>query len=363
MAKNNDKLKEFRDKIDSLDKEIVKAIQARAEIASEIGEIKRENNEPIYRPDREKDVYEKILGLNGGPLPDKVLIAIYREIMSGSFSVEKGLKIGYLGPEGSFSHQAVRARFGTSVEATEFPSIPEVFRAVETDKADYGVVPVENSSEGLVNSTLDQFLVSDLNIYSEIYLKIHLNLLGFEHDLSKIKTLYGIKIANSQCRNWIAANLPHVEVSETPSTSRAASIVAEKKEACAAVASSIAAEIYGLDLVRESIEDMSDNTTRFLIIGKNQCPPTGNDKTSVVFSIPDKPGSLYKVLKPIFDKGINMTKVESRPTRRTSWEYNFFIDFLGHKKDPLIEEVLNTLKENTIYLRILGSYPISPPNP
>ncbi|EQA45085.1 chorismate mutase [Leptospira broomii serovar Hurstbridge str. 5399] len=363
MAKNNDKLKEFREKIDSLDKEIVKAILARAEIASAIGEIKRENKDPIYRPDREKDVYEKILNLNVGPLPDKVLIAIYREIMSGSFSVEKGLSVGYLGPEGSFSHQAVRARFGASVEASEFPSIPEVFRAVETDKVDYGVVPVENSSEGLVNSTLDQFLVSDLNIYSEIYLKITLNLLGFEHDLHKIETLYGIKIANSQCRNWIAANLPHVQISETPSTSRAASIVAEKKEGCAAIASSIAAEIYGLDVIRESIEDMSGNSTRFLIIGKNQCPPTGNDKTSIVLSVPDKPGSLYSVLKPFFDKGINLSKVETRPTRRTSWEYNFFIDFHGHRKDPVIEEVLNALKENTIYLRVLGSYPVSPPNP
>lgn len=363
MSKNNDKLKEYRDKIDSLDKEIVRAIQARADIASSIGEIKRENKEPIYRPDREKDVYEKILNLNGGPLPDKVLLAIYREIMSGSFSVEKGLSVGYLGPEGSFSHQAVRARFGASVEASEFSSIPEVFRAVETDKADYGVVPVENSSEGLVNSTLDQFLVSDLNIYSEIYLRITLNLLGFEHDLQKIKTLYGIKIANSQCRNWIAANLAHVQISETPSTSRAASIVAEKKEGCAAIASTIAAEIYGLDVIRESVEDMPGNSTRFLIIGKNQCPPTGNDKTSIVFSVPDKPGSLYSVLKPFFDRGINLSKVETRPTRRTSWEYNFFIDFQGHRKDPIIEEVLGVLRENTIYLRILGSYPISPPSP
>ncbi|PJZ68676.1 chorismate mutase [Leptospira perolatii] len=362
MDKSNEQLKEFRDKIDSLDREIVKAIQSRTEIVSAIGEIKRKQKEPIYRPDREKDVYEKILDLNRGPLPDKALLAIYREIMSGSFFVEKGLSVGYLGPAGSFSHQAVRARFGASVDSSEFTSIPEVFRAVETDKVDFGVVPVENSSEGLVNSTLDQFLVSDLHIYSEIYQKITLNLLGFEHDLSKIKTLYGIKIANSQCRNWIAANLPHAQISETPSTSRAASIVAEKKEECAAIASSIAAEIYGLDLVRESIEDMPDNTTRFLIIGKNQCPPTGSDKTSVVFSIPDKPGSLYNVLKPFFDRQINLTKIESRPTRRTSWEYNFFIDFHGHKKDPIIEEVLQVLRENTIYLRILGSYPVSPPN-
>lgn len=362
MSDLDQQLKIFRDQIDSLDREIVKSIQTRAEFASKIGEIKRERNEPVFRPDREKEVYEKIKSFSPGPLPDKVLLAIYRETMSGSISVEKGLEIGYLGPAGSFSNQAVRSRFGASINALEFNSIPDVFRAVETDKIDYGVVPVENSSEGLVNSTLDQFLVSDLLIYSEHYLRINISLLGLEHDLSKIKTLYGIKIANSQCKNWIAANLPHVEIVETSSTAKAAQIVAEKKDACAAVASSIAAEIYGLSLIRESIEDLPDNTTRFLIIGKNQCPPTGNDKTSIVFSCPDKPGALYRVLKPFFDYQLNLSKIESRPTRRNSWEYNFFIDFHGHQKDPSIQNVLAGLKENTIFLRVLGSYPMSPQN-
>ncbi len=229
MSDLDRQLKTFRDQIDSLDQEIVKAIQARTEFVAKIGEIKRERNEPVFRPDREKEVYEKIKSLSGGPLPDKVMLAIYREIMSGSISVEKGLEVGYLGPAGSFSNQAVRTRFGASVNALEFNSIPDVFRAVETDKVDYGVVPVENSSEGLVNSTLDQFLISDLLIYSEHYLRINISLLGFEHNLSKIKTLYGIKIANSQCKNWLAANLPHVEIVETSSTAKAAQIVAEKK--------------------------------------------------------------------------------------------------------------------------------------
>ncbi|MCE9500280.1 MAG: prephenate dehydratase [Leptospira sp.] len=349
-----------REKIDSMDKQIVSLIQERARLVVQVGEIKKAKGEAIYRPDREREVYEKIKKQNTGPLPDSSLMAIYREIMSASIFLEKGMLIAYLGPEGSFSNQATRMRFGASVETVPFSSMPEVFRAVETGKADYGVVPIENSSEGLVNSTLDQFLLSDLLIYSEIYIKISLNLLGFENDLGKINKLYGIKIANSQCKNWISANLPHCEIIETPSTAKAAMVVSERKEG-AAIASSIAAEIYGLNIIRESIEDLPNNSTRFLIIGKSQCLSTGNDKTSIVFSVPDKPGALYSALKPFFEKNINLTKVESRPTRKNSWEYNFFIDFYGHESDPQIEKVLSDLKATTTFFRVLGSYPASEP--
>ncbi len=355
---SDSKLAEFRKQIDDLDEEIVKSIEERAKIASKIGEIKRESNVPVYRPDREREVYEKIKKLNQGPLSHSSMVSIYREIMSASISLEKGLVIAYLGPEGSFSNQATRMRFGASIQSVQYSSIPEVFRSVETKKADYGVVPVENSSEGLVNSTLDQFLLSDLVIYSEIYMRISIHLLGFETDLSKIKTLYGIKIANEQCKNWISSNLPNCEIVETSSTAKAAMIVAEKKEG-AAIASSIAAEIYGLNVIRESIEDLTNNSTRFLVIGKSQCNPTGNDKTSIVFSIPDKPGGLYLALKPFFENKINLSKIESRPTRRNSWEYNFFIDFNGHEKDEKIQRVLAELKSQSTFLRILGSYPAS----
>ncbi|MBK8399394.1 MAG: prephenate dehydratase [Leptospiraceae bacterium] len=353
-------LSHLRIRIDELDNEIVSKIQERASIASKIGEVKRAKGEEIFRPDREKEVYKKVTTNNPGPLSDQTLISIYREIMSGSIAIEKALDVGYLGPEGSFSNQATRERFGASIKSTPFTSIPEVFKAVESRKCDYGVVPIENSTEGLVNSTLDMLLTSDLYIYSEIYMRISMHLLGFETDLSKIKTLYGIRIANSQCKNWISANLPNIEIIETSSTAKAAMMVAEKKEGVA-IASKIAADIYGLNVIRESIEDLPNNTTRFLIIGKSQCLPTGHDKTSIVFSVADQPGSLYTALKPFFENNINLTKVESRPTRRNSWEYNFFIDFHGHEKDEIIGNVLGMLKERATFLRVLGSYPATEP--
>jgi chorismate mutase / prephenate dehydratase len=358
----NENLIEIRNQIDTLDKTIIETIQERAKLAMKIGEIKKSKGEPIYRPDREKEVYEKIVNLSTGPLPDIALKSIYKEIMSASIQIEKGLQVAYLGPEGSFSHQAVRARFGSLVDSIQFNSIPEVFKAVETDRVDYGLVPIENSSEGLVISTLDMFLLSDLKIYSEIYIKISLCLLGAESeiDLNSVKNLYGIKIGNSQCKNWIANNLPNCEIIETSSTARAAMLVAEKKEGVA-IASKIAAEHYGLQILRENIEDLPNNSTRFLIIGKSQCNPTGKDKTSIVFTVSDEPGSLFTAIKPFYEKKINLTKIESRPTRRNPWEYNFFIDFNGHEKDPEIIEILENLKKSSIFLRVLGSYPASDP--
>ncbi|NBU97637.1 MAG: prephenate dehydratase [Spirochaetia bacterium] len=357
---NPEELSNLRKQIDSLDLEIVTKIQERAKIASTIGELKKAKGEPIYRPDREKEVYEKIKKLNKGPLPDTALTSIYRELMSATIAIEKGLNIAYLGPEGSFSHQAVRARFGMSIQSLQFSSIPEVFKSVETGKCDYGVVPIENSSEGLVNSTLDMLVTSELQIYSEIYIKISLYLLGFDTDLSKLTRIYGIKIANSQCKNWIAANLPNCEIIETSSTAKAAQIVAEIREG-AAIASKIAGDIYGLNTIRENIEDLPNNSTRFLIIGRSQCLPTGKDKTSMVFSVSDKPGSLFLTLKPFYEKNINLCKIESRPTRRNSWQYNFFIDFNGHEKDPEINEIISEIRNRATFFRILGSYPAGEP--
>ena len=358
MSNTEEELNRHRKDIDGYDQQIVELLQKRSISASKIGEIKKNSGDPIFRPDREKDIFKKLKNMNQGPLGDSQLAAIYREIISASISLEKGLRVGYLGPDGSFSNEAVRKRFGASVISHPLSSIPEVFKMVESGKLDYGVVPVENSSEGLVNSTLDQFLVSDLKIYSEIYIKIKMNLLGFEPDLKKIKKIYGLKIANSQCREWLSANLPDCEFIETSSTARAAQIVAEQKSG-AAIASEIAAEIYNLNIIRDSIQDLADNTTRFLVIGRDQCAPTGEDKTSVLFSLTDKPGSLYLVLKPFYDHGINLTKIESRPTRRNPWEYNFFIDFYGHEKDEKIGELLNGLKQVTHFLKILGSYPVA----
>jgi len=359
MTPNQD-LTEIRKQIDSLDIEIVRLIQDRAKLAATIGEIKKAKGEPIYRPDREKEVYEKIKKINQGPLSDSAITSVYREIMSATIAFEKGINIAYLGPEGSFSHQAVISRFGTSIQSQQHNTIPEVFRSVETGKCDYGVVPIENSSEGLVNSTLDMLVTSDLQIYSETYIKISLYLLGFDSNISNIKKLYGIKIANSQCKNWIAANLPNCEIIETSSTAKAAMLVAENREG-AAIASKIAGDIYGLNIIRENIEDLPNNSTRFLIIGKSQCLPTGKDKTSMVFSLSDKPGSLFLTLKPFYENNINLCKIESRPTRRNSWQYNFFVDFNGHEKDPHIKEIIDEIKERATFFKILGSYPASEP--
>ncbi|MEM7179744.1 MAG: prephenate dehydratase [Spirochaetota bacterium] len=359
----NTNLSDLRQQIDTLDIEIIHKIQERAKVAEKIGELKRVKGEPIYRPDREQEVYQKVKRLNKGlgPLPDRTLSSIYREIMSGSISIEKGHVIAYLGPEGSFSHQATRRKFGDSIELMALNSIPEIFRSVEAGKADYGVVPIENSSEGLVDSTLDTFLYSDTMIYAETYMRISLHLLGFERDFQKIKTIHGIKIANSQCKNWLVKNLPNREIIETSSTAKAAKIVSEQhRKDGVAIASALAADIYGLEILSESIEDMPNNSTRFLIIGSDtQCEPTGNDKTSIIFSVSDRPGSLYSVLQLFHNRKLNLTKIESRPTRKNSWEYNFFVDFIGHRKEPKISELIEELKEKTMILKIMGSYPIS----
>lgn len=356
MSSAEDKLNKLRSEIDSLDVEIISLIQKRAEYAKEIGDVKKEAGGPIYRPDREKDVYEKVTKLSKGSLPASVIRAIYREMMSGTIALEHPLKVGFLGPEGSFSHEALRTKFGSSIEAFPQSTIPDVFRSVESGKLDYGVVPVENSTEGQVSSTLDMLLESDVKIYSESYQKISFSALGFDSDFSKVKKIYGIRIGNEQCRNWISANVSHAEIIETSSTAMAAKLVSEKKDGIA-IASKIAGEIYGLEILREAIEDYAGNTTRFLVIGKTECPKTKEDKTSIVFSIPNKTGSLYNILKIFNDSQVNLTKIESRPLKMNLWEYHFFLDFLGHKEDPKVLKLIEEVKKECSRFKFLGSYP------
>ncbi|MCC5813250.1 MAG: prephenate dehydratase [Leptospira sp.] len=359
MSEVESKLGELRKEIDQLDSQIIQLIQERAKVGSKIGEVKKSSGEPIYRPDREKQVYEKVKARNPGPLPDSVLIAIYREIMSGTIALEKSIQVGFLGPVGSFSHEAVQKKFGSIVETHPLPSITDVFTQVESGQMDYGIVPVENSTEGSVGSTLDNLISSQSTIYSELYLKINFHLLGYERDFSKIKKIYGIRIGNEQCRNWIHANLPNAEIHETSSTAMAAKLVSEKKDGVA-IASRSAGEMYGLDIIQPNINDILENTTRFFVIGKDTCPPTGSDKTSIVFSIPDRPGSLIGVLK-IFEKHkLNLSKLESRPSRRTLWDYNFFTDFSGHINDSSTKEMMDELGGICHYLKHLGSYPTAP---
>ncbi|MDF3822043.1 prephenate dehydratase [Leptospira sp. 96542] len=351
-------LTQLRSDIDTLDKQIIELVEKRAMFAKEIGRVKKESGGPIYRPDRERDVYEKVTSLTKGPLPASVIRAIYREMMSGTIALEHPLKVGFLGPEGSFSHAALRSKFGSSIEAVPQTSIPDVFRSVEDGKLEYGIVPVENSTEGQVSSTLDMLIDSDIQIYSEMYQKISFSLLGFENHLSDVHKVYGIRIANEQCRNWISANLNHAEIIETSSTAMAAKLVSEKKDGVA-IASKIAGEIYGLNSIQDNIEDYSGNTTRFLVIGKTECPMTKEDKTSIVFSIPNETGSLFSVLKIFSENKINLTKIESRPLKKNLWEYHFFVDFIGHKEDAKIKSLLNEVKLACLRFKILGSYPVA----
>ncbi len=366
MGLEEDQIEQLRKNIDETDREIVRLIMERSRFVVEIGEKKRQGATTVYRPDREKEVYNKVVAvaheLYGDrlPLPEQSIRSIYREIMSGSIAIEGGPGVAYLGPPASFSHLAARHRFGSSIRTVPSDTIPEIFRAVESGRdVSYGIVPVENSTGGSVLLTLDTFLVSDLKIYAEHYERIRQNLIGPAGlRISEIKKLYTIKIAREQCRNWMQKNLhvSELEVIETSSTAQAAAMVAERKDGVA-IASELAAETYGLEVIASGIQDNSNNLTRFLVIGRENCAPSGDDKTSIVCSVHDQPGSLFDILKPFYDNKVNMTRIESRTSRRQYGDYNFFIDFLGHYQDAMVVDILEKLKEKTTQLKLLGSYP------
>ncbi len=367
--------------IDETDREIVRLILRRAELARKVGETKRKSGGVIFRPDREKQVYANIARIATElygpqpPFPVEILEHVYREIISGSIAIEGGPVVAYLGPPSSFSHLATRLRFGASVDALPVDTIPGVFRAVETSRdAAFGVVPVDNTSEGAVGVTLDCFLSSELRIYSEHYIRVELNLMrkapangdgpsGADVDLSDVRKIYTIKIAKDQCRQWLEnhLNMRRVEIVETSSTAAAAKLVAERGDGVA-IASELAAEMYGLEILRRGIQDKAYNVTRFFVIGTEQCPPTGDDKTSFVCALHDRPGSLYQMLKPFEERGINLTRIESRANRGTIRGYNFFVDCTGHHQDPQLQGILDEVEEHTTMLKILGSYPrMNPP--
>ena len=361
-----EELGKLRREIDQADRDIVRIILRRAEVAAKIGASKRADGSPVYRPDREREVYRNVAKIAGelypdsAPLPVEVLENIYREIMSGSIAVEKGPAIAFMGPLASFSHLACRKRFGSSLREHPVGSIPEVFRVVESGRdATYGIVPVDNTTEGSVGPTLDMLLKTDLKIYAEQYIRVHMTIQHHEEiPFGEIRKIYTNKIAFEQCRNWIQQNLSmaDMEIVETASTARAARMAAERKDG-AAIASELAAETYGLKILKEDIQDSSANMTRFLIIGRDQSKPTGDDKTSIICSTNDRPGSLYGLLRPFHDAGINLTRIESRASRRSYGDYNFFIDFEGHHSSPEIEQILKITAGGTSFLKLLGSYP------
>ncbi len=353
---DNPELEKMRSEIDSLDKKLIGLINDRAKIVLNIGKHKEAQESPIYRPVREQKVYEKISQINQGPFSTESLLSVFREIMSGSISLEGNLSVAYLGPEATFTHLAAKKKFGNSIRLVPESSIPEIFAKVETGKYTYGIVPIENSNEGMVTHTLDEFLNANVIIYSELFLQISHCLLSLEDSRTNIQQIFGHSQSLGQCKHWIMDNLPKVELVETSSNAKAA-ILARQELRSAAIASDIAAELYNLKILAHNIQDYPDNVTRFLVIGKDQNSPSQNDKTSIVCAIKDKPGALYELIEPFYRYKINMTKIESRPTKKQLWEYNFFIDFSGHCTDTSVLDLLEELRSKTLNLRVLGSYP------
>jgi chorismate mutase/prephenate dehydratase len=353
-------LGEIRSRIDTLDSKLLELLNQRADLVHEVGLLKKRDGVSIYAPEREEKLLRSLIELNErhkGRLPSTAVRAIYREIMSASFALEKGLIIAYLGPIATWSHQAAREKFGASVEYAAQSSIAEVFNVVARGKADYGVVPIENSTEGAVSYTLDQFMDSELRVCAQFSLKIENNLLA-NIPRDQIRVVYTHPQVIGQCRQWLRHNLPHADLVEVSSTTRAAEL-ASKEPNTAAIAGRMAAEVYGLEVLDASIQDCPNNTTRFLIIGPNGCPPTGDDKTSLMFSVQDKPGALFSALAPFKDLRINMSKIESRPSKRKAWEYFFFVDIDGHAEDAPLLKALAELQKHCSFVKILGSYPKS----
>jgi chorismate mutase/prephenate dehydratase len=352
---SKDKLEELRRRIDDLDAQIVKLINERADCAKGIGELKRSKGAGAFAPARERAVYERVLALNKGPLPAESIKAIYREIMSGSLALERCPRVAYLGPAGTFTHKAARSKFGSSVEYHPEPSVKDVFLEVSRGHSDYGVVPIENSTEGGVNQTIDCFYETQLKVCSEIYVAVHHNLMA-ACSREEVKVIYSHPQVFGQCREYLGANFPRIQQVECSSTTAAAER-ASKDHYAAAIASDTAADIYGLGILERAIEDNPDNVTRFFVVSRQAAPRSGNDKTSLMFSIKDAPGVLHTMLKAFSDRGINLTRIESRPSKKKAWDYYFFIDLIGHIEDGAVVEALDDLAGSTRHLEVLGSYP------
>jgi chorismate mutase/prephenate dehydratase len=327
----------------------------RTKLVLDIGQLKRDAGEEIYSPDREDAVLRRIVEKGDGPLPAESLHAIYREVMSASLALEKPLVIAFLGPEATYSHMAVIKKFGSSLKYEPLPSISDVFTEVSKGRADYGVVPIENSTEGAVTHTYDMFVDSELKICAQIVLPIRHNLMA-ACPRDQIKKLYSIPQVFAQCRLWLQVNMPHIELIETSSSTRAAEIARQEPHA-GALASALAAEKYGLTIHDENIQDSSENVTRFLVIGRKYPARTGNDKTSIMFSAQDRVGALHDSLAAFKKHKINLTKIESRPSKKKAWEYYFFVDCTGHCGDSRVKKALSELAKHTMFVKILGSYP------
>lgn len=350
-------IKKLRKAIDELDEKLISTLNKRTELAIKIGQIKDKVNKSVYSPEREQQIYNKLKALNKGPLNDKTLAAVYREIMSGTIMLQRPIKVAYLGPQATFTHLASQKKFGAQVEYVSMQTITDVFNEVERGSSDFGVVPVENSIEGAISHTLDMFVDSDLKICSEISLAIEHNLLS-NCKISEIKKVYSKSQVFGQCRLWLESKLPGRHLMDASSTTKAAEIAAREKNS-AAIASSLAAQIYKVKIKAKSIEDSPHNFTRFLVIGKKEAGYTGKDKTSVLFSIKDKVGALHDMLLVFKNAKINLTKIESRPSKKKAWDYYFFVDMQGHIREPRLKKALTNLEKKCHFLKIVGSYPQS----
>ncbi|NCT72275.1 MAG: prephenate dehydratase [Xanthomonadaceae bacterium] len=356
-------LSDVRAKIDGIDRQIQSLIAERAQFAHQVGKAKGKLAAAVdyYRPEREAQVLRMVVDRNEGPLSDEVLVHVFREIMSACLAQQEPLKIGYLGPEGTFSQQAVLKHFGRSAHGLPLASIEEVFQEVASGNADFGVVPVENSGQGTIQITLDMFLTSDLKICGEVELRVHQFLMSRSGRIDDIERIYAHPQSFAQTAGWLRANLPKVEKVPVSSNAEGARRARGNDDA-AAIGGESAAHVYGLKkVVMSPIQDDKDNTTRFLVIGRSLFPPSGHDRTSVLVFIHDKPGALFDVLSPFARHGISMNRIESRPSHHAKWEYGFFIDLAGHIDDDAMKLALAELKQHSAQIKVLGSYPVAVP--
>jgi chorismate mutase / prephenate dehydratase len=349
-------LQALRAGIDSVDEEIVRLLDKRARLARRIGEIKQENGLEAYAPARERAVMNRVKDLSAGDFPRAGLEAVFREIISSSISLEARLKIAYLGPEATFTHEAALRSFGTSVELEPQATVAEVFTRVERGEAEHGVVPVENSMEGAVTHTLDELMNSPLKICGEVYLPVSQNLISGESALRNVRVVCSHPMALAQAATWLRHELPGARVEEVESTGEAARRAA-REPGMAAVGSVLAAEAHDLNVLACNIQDARTNATRFIVLGRAWAGRTGKDKTSVVFSVKDRPGILKDALSAFADGGINLTRIESRPSRKRAWTYVFFADFQGHPEEERVERALAALEEHCPYVSLIGAYP------
>lgn len=362
MTDSKTSLADVRTRIDSIDRQIQELISERANWAREVAKVKGEGLSAIdyYRPEREAHVLRMVVDRNRGPLSDTEVVRLFREIMSSCLAQEDPLKIGYLGPEGTFSEQAVRKHFGHAAYGLPLGSIEEVFQEVANEHADFGVVPVENSGQGMIQMTLDMFLTSKATICGEIELRVHQCLLSQSGRLEDVRRVYAHAQSLQQCKTWLRVNLPNTECFAVASNAEAARIACHDDTA-AAIAGESAGKVYRIKTVAEGVEDRADNTTRFLVIGRDLFPPSGNDRTSLLITVNDKPGALYDVLSPFARHGVSMNRIESRPAHTGKWQYAFFIDISGHVQDDAVQASIKEIEGSVAQLRVLGAYPVALP--